>query len=78
MQKSKKSSSIRWMMSGYLVMNRIESFNELAKMTGIKYKTLLEHMAAPENFRMYEITALDRVLQFKDEDLLILVRGVSA
>ena len=78
MSKSNVNNSIKWMLSGYLVMNHIESFNELAKMTGIKYHTLLEHIAAPELFRMYEITALDRVLSFKDEDLLILVRGASA
>lgn len=78
MSKSNVNSSIKWMLSGYLVTHHIESFNELAKMTGIKYKTLLEHIAAPENFRMYEITALDRILSFKDEDLLILVRGASA
>lgn len=78
MQKSEKGSSIRWMLTGYLVQNRIESFRELAKMTGIKYKTLLEHIASPENFRMYEVKALDKILNFRDEDLLILVRGLSA
>lgn len=78
MQKSEKGSSIRWMLSSYLVQNRIESFRDLAKMTGIKYKTLLEHIASPENFRMYEVKALDKILNFRDEDLLILVRGLSA
>ena len=78
MSKSNVSNSIRWMLSGYLVQNHIESFRELAKMTGIKYKTLLEHIASPELFRMYEIAALDKVLIFSDEDLLILVRGLSA
>lgn len=78
MSKSNVSSSVRWMLSGYLVQNHIESFRDLAKMTGIKYKTLLEHIASPENFRMYEITAIDKVLSLRDEDLLILVRGLAA
>lgn len=78
MQKSERGSSVRWMLSGYLVQNHIESFRDLAKMTGIKYKTLLEHIASPENFRMYEITAIDKVLSLRDEDLLILVRGLAA
>lgn len=77
-QKSKQSSSIKWMLSSYMIMNHIESFVELSEMTGINYQTLNAHMKAPENFRLYEISALDRILSFKDEDLVMIVKRMSA
>lgn len=78
MQNSNLNSSVRWMLSGYMVVQHIESFKELAERSGIKYQTLNAHVKAPEQFRMYEIKALDKILAFRDEDLLTLMRGAGA
>lgn len=78
MSKSNVNNSIKWMLSSYMIMNHIESFVELSEMTGINYQTLNAHMKAPENFRLYEISALDRILSFKDEDLVMIVKRMSA
>ena len=77
-RKERESSSIKWMLSSYMIMKHIDSFIELSEMTGINYQTLNAHMKAPEQFRLYEISALDRILSFKDEDLVLLVRRMSA
>lgn len=78
MQNNNISSSVRWMLQGYMVGKHIESFKELADRSGIKYQTLNAHIKCPELFRMYEISALDKILVFRDEDLIFLTRGLSA
>lgn len=78
MSNSNLNSSVKWMLSGYMVTQHIESFKELAERSGIKYQTLNAHVKAPEQFRMYEIKALDKILTFRDEDLLTLMRGAGA
>lgn len=57
----------------YMNEEDIESFKELAKKTGIDYQTLLDHLARPELFRIFELRALNDVLHFSSEDLLFLV-----
>ena len=78
MQNSKTKDSVRWMLKRYMSTKYIETFQELAEQTGIKYQTLNAHVKAPEQFRAYEIKALDKILMFEDKDLLRLVRGASA
>lgn len=78
MQSSNLSSSVKWMLSGYMSTQHIDSFRELAERSGINYQTLNAHVKAPELFRLYEIKALDRILVFRDEDLLDLMRGAGA
>lgn len=78
MSKSNVNNSIKWMLSSYMIMNHIESFVELSEMSGINYQTLNAHVKAPEKFRLYEISALDRILSFKDEDLVMIVKRMSA
>lgn len=53
----------------------IENFKDLCKMTGIKYDTMLDHLKRPGMFRAFEIQALNEVLEFKDEELLLLIKG---
>lgn len=57
----------------YMLENDIDTFKELAKETGIDYQTLLDHLARPELFRIYELRALHEVLRFSNEDLLFLI-----
>lgn len=53
--------------------NHIDNFGELAKLTGIKLRTLTRRISNPETLLLYEIHALNDVLHFTDEDMLILV-----
>lgn len=77
-RREKESSSIKWMLSSYMIMHHIESFVELSEMSGIPYKRLCMHAKNPEQFRLFEVSALDRILSFKDEDLVMIVRRMSA
>lgn len=74
----RESSSIKWMLSSYMIQNHIESFIELSNMTGIPYKRLCMHAKNPEQFRLFEISALDKILSFTNEDLVMIVRRMSA
>ena len=58
-----------------LIDKDIEDFKELAKQTGIKYDTLLDHLKRPGMFRAFEIQALNEVLEFDDTELLLIVKG---
>lgn len=78
MSRKKESSSIKWMLSSYMIQNHIESFIELSNMTGIPYKRLCMHAKNPEQFRLFEISALDKILSFTNEDLVMIVRRMSA
>ena len=78
MSKSNVNSSIKWMLSSYMIMHHIESFVDLSEMSGIPYKRLCMHEKNPEQFRLFEVSALDRILSFKDEDLVMIVRRMSA
>ena len=67
-----------WIVKSYMCDIRIKSVKELAKMTGINYQTLKERLVHPENLRLFELQALDKVLKFTDDDLNALVRGMAA
>ena len=69
---------IKWMIKSYMALNRIESLHDLADKTGIKYTTLLTHLNEPSQLRAYELRALDEVLHFEDEDLLVMIREAAA
>lgn len=68
-------TNIKWLFREYLTSNHIENLKTLAKMSGIKYQTLLARMNNPRNFKVFEIDALDNVLHFSPEDLASLVKG---
>lgn len=70
----KTETSVKWLIKSYMLGQRIDSIKELANKTGIDYQTLREHIKRPELFRTYEIRTLNEVLNFNDEDLLILVK----
>ena len=53
----------------------IDSFIELSKRTGIDYQRLRRRLEDPHSFTVYELLALNDILNFSDEDLLKLIRG---
>lgn len=53
----------------------IDNFSELSRQSGIDYQTLNVRIKNPGTFRIYEIRQLDELLQFSEEDLLLLMRG---
>ena len=68
----------KWIVKSYMCISRIPSVKELAKMTGINYQTLKDRLNNPQNLRLFELQALDKVLRFTDDDLNALVREVAA
>lgn len=53
----------------------IRSDTELARVTGIKYRTLLRRMEDPGSMLLCEIRALAKKTHMGDEDLLALIKG---
>ncbi len=53
----------------------IRSDSELARVTGIGYRTLLRRMDDPGSMLLYELRVLAKKTHMSDEDLLELVRG---
>ena len=66
---------IKKLLRRYMIEADIDSFTQLAKETGIDYQRLNRRIADPHSFTVFELIALDDVLHFSDEDLLLLVRG---
>ena len=66
---------MKWILKRYMIDQHIESFNQLADMTGIARRTLFDRINAPRTLRVYEVAALDKVLHFSEDDLLRLARG---
>ena len=63
-------TDLKWLFKVYMNKLHIEDFKALAKMCGIKYQTLLDHLERPELFRLFEIRAINEVLHFSSEDLV--------
>lgn len=66
-------NDIRWLFRKYMDEKHIIDFKELAKLTGIKYQTLLDHLDRPELFRAFEIQRINEILQFSSEDLIKII-----
>lgn len=66
-------NDIRWLFHKYMVEEHIADFKELAKLSGIKYQTLLDHLDRPELFRTFEIQRINEILHFSSEDLLKII-----
>jgi hypothetical protein len=58
-----------------LIDRDINDFKELSRKTGIKYETMLDHLKRPGMFRAFELQALNEVLEFSDEELLLIIKG---
>lgn len=66
---------IKKLLRRYMIEADIDNFTQLAKETGIDYQRLNRRIADPHSFTVFELIALDDVLHFSDEDLLILIKG---
>lgn len=71
----KTKPNIKKIFLRYMIDADINNFSELSRQSGIDYQTLNVRIKNPGTFRAYEIRQLDELLQFSDEDLLLLVRG---
>ena len=67
--------NIKKLLRRYMIEADLDSFTQLAKETGIDYQRLNRRIADPHSFTVFELIALDDVLHFSDEDLLILIKG---
>ena len=66
---------MKWLIKEYMIKARINSFSELARLTGIEYQTLQNHIKQASSFRLFEIRMLDDVLHFSYDDMLKIIRG---
>lgn len=66
---------MKWLLKEYMARANINSFDELAKESGIKRATLFKRLKEPRTIKVYEIEALDSILHFSLEDLSRLARG---
>ena len=66
---------MEWLIRDYMNKKHIRSLRELSSLTGIEYRTLLNHIGDVGKFKAYEIAALDNALQFTSEDLIKFIRG---
>lgn len=66
---------MKWLLKRYMVEQQIESLSSLSRLTGISKRTLYDRIADPSTMRVFELTALDKVLHFSDEDMVKLARG---
>lgn len=66
---------MRWLIKKYMCEQHIESIAELAKLSGMTRRILYDRINNPETLRLYEVTALDGILHFTDEDKLKLISG---
>ena len=68
-------SPIKKLLKVHMIDCDIDSFIELSKRTGIDYQRLRRRLEDPHSFTVYELLALNDILNFSDEDLLKLIRG---
>lgn len=67
-------SEVKRIVKQYMIARCLDNgFKDLAKMSGIKYQTLLDHMDEPDLLRVSEIRSINEVLQFSSEDLLKII-----
>lgn len=66
---------MEWLIREYMAKRHIKSDKELIQRTGYAHSTFYKRINHPEQLRISELAALDKVLQFSAEDLAKLVRG---
>lgn len=67
----------RWILRKSSAEAHIKTNKELCKQTGINARTLRDRFIDPSSLRVFELRALNDVLNFSDEDLLKIVKGNS-
>ena len=66
---------MKWLIEEYRVRAHIDSIEELAGRTGIDVQRLRKRIKEPQTIKLFELKALDKILHFKDEDLLKILKG---
>lgn len=66
---------MEWLIRSYMSRCRIGSYQELSDRTGIAYQTLRRRIHTPKTLTVYEIRALNDVLNFDESDLLKIAKG---
>lgn len=66
---------MKWLLKEYMGKAHIESFTELADVTGMTRRTLYDRINNPRTIKVFELMALNNVLHFTDEDLKRLATG---
>lgn len=70
--------NIKKLLLRYMIEADIGSnFSELSRATGIDYQTLNTRLKDPGTFRLYELRQLNRILNFSDEDLVLILREIK-
>jgi len=72
---TKTKNPIIKLLKFYMIDYDIDSFRELAKVTGIDYQRLRRRLEDPHSFTVFELLSLNETLHFTDEDLLKLIKG---
>ena len=65
-------NQVEKMIKRLMIDHEIKSLKQLAYLAGMKERTLSKHIANPSMFRVGELTSLDEVLNFGDDDWLVL------
>lgn len=60
----------KWFILQQLANAHISSCPELCKQAGVNYRTLRDRFKNPFSLRLYELIALDKILNFTDEQIL--------
>lgn len=68
----------KWFIYQSLAGAHISSCPDLCRKAGLKYRTLRDRFKNPSTLRLYEIIALDKVLNFSDEQLLSFYRDLKS
>ena len=68
----------KWFIKQSLAKAYISSYSELAKKVGINYWTLQDRLKNPGSLRLYEFIALDKILNFTDEQLLTFYQNMKS
>ena len=66
---------MKWLIKKYMAQAKINSYDELYKEAGMKKATFYKRLAHPRTLTIPEIEALNEVLNFSDEDMLLIIKG---
>lgn len=66
---------MKWLIEEYRVRAHIDSIEELAGRTGIDVQRLRKRIKEPQTIKLFELKALDKILHFRDEDLIKILKG---
>lgn len=66
--------AFKWIVKKRMGAKRIESLGELSQLTGLGYQTMRAHIKHPEQMRLFELQALNEVLDFDATEIIEIVK----